>query len=185
MLATELSGKRLELLKETLPKLSRVAVLWNPTHPGQPLAFKETQVAAQTLGLTLLSMEARSREDLVSVFAATPQERAEALSVLPDPLTFSHRGLITESANRHRLPAMYGFREWVEAGGLMSYGASSPDLWRRAAAYVDKVLKGAKPADLPVQQPTRFELVSNMRTARALGLTVPQSVLFRADQVIQ
>jgi len=185
MLATELSGKRLDLLKEMLPNLSRVAVVWNPTHPGQALALKDTQVVAQALGVTLMSMEVRTREDFEGVFAAIGKERAGAVSVLPDPLTFAHRGQLTALAAKHRLPAMYGFREFVDAGGLMSYGASVPDLWRRAATYVDKILKGAKPSDLPVEQPTQFELVINLKTAKQIGLTIPQSVLYRADKVIK
>ena len=184
-LSPDLSGKRLELLKEVVPRLFRVAVLWNPSHPGQPLAFKETQVAAQALHMTLISMEARNREELEGVLLAIGKERPQGLFVLVDPLTFFHRGLITEGAARHRLPAMYGFREWVDAGGLMSYGTSFADQFRRAATYVDKILKGTKPADLPVEQPTRFELVINGKTAKALGLTIPQSVLIRADHVIQ
>ena len=185
MLATELSGKRLDLLKGMLPNLSRVAVVWNPTHPGQALALKDTQVVAQALGVTLMSMEVRTREDFEGVFAAIGKERAGAVSVLPDPLTFAHRGQLTALAAKHRLPAMYGFREFVDAGGLMSYGASVPDLWRRAATYVDKILKGAKPSDLPVEQPTQFELVINLKTAKQIGLTIPQSVLYRADKVIK
>ena len=185
MLVTELSGKRLELLKETLPNLWRVAFLWNPTQPGQALALKDTQEAARALGVTLISMEVRTREDLESVFGAIAKERAGALIVMTDPVTFSHRGQLTALAARHRLPAMYAIREFVDAGGLMAYGPSFPDSYRRAATYVDKILKGAKPADLPVEQPTKFELVINIKTAKALGLTIPQSMFIRADEVIQ
>ncbi len=185
MLETELSGKRLELLKETLPNLSRVALLWNPTHPGQALALKDTQEAARALGVTLISMEVRTREDFESVFGAIAKERAGALSVLLNPLTFSHRGQLTALAAKHRLPAMYAIREFVDAGGLMAYGPSFPDSYRRAATYVDKILKGAKPGDLPVEQPTKLELVINIKTAKALGLTIPQSMFIRADEVIQ
>jgi len=184
-LSPELPGKRLELLKEVVPRLLRVAVLWNPNHPGQPLAFKETQVAAQALRVTLISMEARDREELERVLSAIGKKRPQALLELADPLTFFHRGLITEVAARHRLPAMYSFREWVEAGGLMSYGTTFADLFRRAATYVDKILKGAKPAELPVEQPMRFELVINMKTAKALGITFPQTILIRAEEVIR
>jgi len=184
-LSPDLSGKRLELLKEAVPRLFRVAVLWNPNHPGQPRAFKDTQVAAQALQVTLISMEARNREELERVLLTIGKERPQALFELPDPLTFFHRELITEFAAKHRLPAMYGFSEWVDAGGLMSYGTSFPDLFRRAATYVDKILKGRKPADLPVEQPTKFELVINLKTAKQIGLTIPPNVLARADRVIK
>jgi len=185
MLVTELSGKRLELLTETLPNLSRVAVLWNSIQPGQALAVKMTQEAARPLGVTLISMEVRTREDFESVFGAIAKEHAGALLVLTDPLTFAHRGQFTALAAKHRLPAMYAVREFVDAGGLMAYGPSFPDAYRRAATYVDKILKGAKPADLPVEQPTKFELLINLKTARTLGLTIPPSLLLRADQVIE
>ncbi len=184
-LSPDLAGKRLELLKEVVPRLLRVAVLWNPNHPGQPLAFKDTQVAAQALQVTLISLEARNREELERVLSAIGKERPQALLELADPLTFFHRRLITEVAARHRLPAMYSFREWVDAGGLMSYGTSFADQFRRAATYVDKILKGVKPAELPVEQPMRFELVINMKTAKALGITFPPSILVRADHLIQ
>jgi len=185
MLVTELSGKRLELLKETLPNLSRVAFLWNSTQPGQALALKETQEAARALGVTLISMEVRTREDFESVFGAMAKERAGALIVMTDPVTFTHRGQLMALAAKHRLPAMYAIREFVDAGGLMAYGPSFRDSYRRAATYVDKILKGAKPADLPVEQPTQFELVINIKTAKALGLTIPQSMFIRADHVIE
>jgi putative ABC transport system substrate-binding protein len=180
-LSPELAGKRLELLKEVVPRLRRVAVLWNPNQPGQPLAFKDTQVAAQALRVTLISMEARNRVELERVLAAIGKKRPQALLELADPLTFFHRELIMEVTARHRLPAMYSFREWVDAGGLMSYGTSFAALFRRAATYVDKILKGTKPSELPVEQPMRFELVINMKTAKALRLTIPQTVLIRAD----
>ena len=184
-LSPDLTGKRLELLKEVFPGLARVAVLWNPNHPGQPRAYKEGQMAAQALNVTLISMEVRNREEIEKALAGTGKERLQALFELPDPLTFFNRELIVEFAAKHKLPAMYGFREYVDAGGLMSYGASFPDLVRRAAIYVDKILKGAKPADLPVEQPTKFELVINLKTARQIGVTIPQSVLYRADKVIK
>ncbi|HEU4344359.1 MAG TPA: ABC transporter substrate-binding protein [Candidatus Binatia bacterium] len=184
-LAPDLTGKRLELLKEVVPRLLRVAVLWNPSQPGQPLAYKESQLAAQALKVTLISLEARSREELERVLSDMGKERAEAFFELPDPLIFTNRKLITEFAAKHRLPAMYSFREYVDAGGLMSYGTSFPDLLRRAATYVDKILKGAKPAELPVEQPTKFELLINLRAAKQLGLTIPQSVLYRADKVMR
>jgi putative tryptophan/tyrosine transport system substrate-binding protein len=184
-LSPDLSGKRLELLKEVVPRLSRVAVLWNPTHPGQPTAFKDTQAAAQALQVTLISMEARNREEIERVLSGIGKERPQALLELADPLTFFNRGLITEVAAKHKLPAMYSFGEWVDAGGLMSYGTSFPELFRRAATYVDKILKGRKPADLPVEQPTKFELVINLKTAKQIGLTIPPNVLARADRVIK
>jgi putative tryptophan/tyrosine transport system substrate-binding protein len=181
----DLAGKRLELLKELLPGLSRVAVLWNPNHPGQPRAFRDTQVAAQALQVTLMSMEARNREQLDAMLLTIGSERPQALLELVDPLTFYHRGLIAEAAARHKVPAMYGFKESAEIGGLMSYGTDFADLFRRAADYVAKILKGAKPAELPVAQPTKFEFVINLKTARALGLAMPASLLLRADQVIE
>jgi len=182
---TELSAKRLELLKEAAPRVSRVAVLWNPTHPGQAIAWQQTQQAAQTLGLVLFSAEVRRPEDFARAFTAIVAERAEALLVLPDPLTSFHRQQMADFAVKQRLPSMYAASYWVEAGGLLCYGASFPDLWRRAAVFVDKILKGAKPADLPVEQPTKFEFVINLKTAKALRLTIPQTLLQRADQVIQ
>lgn len=184
-LSPDLSGKRLDLLKEVVPRLLRVAVLWNPNHPGQPLVFKETQVAAQALKVTLISMEARNREGIERALSVIGKERPQALFELPDPLTFFNRQLIIEFAAKHKLPAMYSFREWVDAGGLMSYGTSFPDLFHRAATYVDKILKGTKPADLPVEQPMKFELVINLKAAKQIGLTIPQSVLYRADKVIK
>ncbi len=183
--APDLTGKRLELLKEVVPRLSRVAVLWNPKQPGQAVAYKESQVAAQTLKLTLISMEARNREELERVLSGTAKKQAEAIFELPDPVIFLNRELIAQFAAKHRLPAMYSFREYVDAGGLMSYGTSFPGLFHRAATYVDKILKGAKPADLPVEQPTKFELIINLKAARQIGLTIPSTVLARADKVIK
>jgi putative tryptophan/tyrosine transport system substrate-binding protein len=184
-LSQDLSGKRLELLKEVVPRLQRVAVLWNPNHPGQAAAFKEAQVAAQALKVTLIPMEVRNREELERALSGLGKERPQALFELPDPLTFTNRQLITEFAAKHKLPAMYGFREYVDAGGLMSYGTSFPDLVRRAATYVDKILKGTKPADLPVEQPMKFELVINLKAAKQIGLTIPPNVLARADKVVK
>ena len=181
----DLSAKRLELLKEVVPTASRVAVLWNPTHPTNPLQLRETQAAAQALGVTLQPLDVRGSDDLDRAFAAMVRQRAVALLVLADPLTVHHRRRLVDLAAKNRLPAMYPFREQVEAGGLMAYGPSLPNLYRRAATYVDKILKEAKPADLPVEQPMRFEMVINMMTAKALGITFPQSILIRADQVIQ
>ena len=182
----DVSGKQLALLKETVPKASPVAVLWNPANPvWQAAALRETEVAAGALGLRLQLLEARGPDELVGAFAAMTRERAGALFVPADIIFVRHAQQIAGLAARHRLPAMYGFREHTEAGGLMSYAASFAVMFRRAAAYVDKILKGAKPADLPVEQPTKFELVINLKTAKALGLTIPQSVLLRADEVIR
>ena len=181
----EIFGKHLELLKEAVPKASRVAVLWNPNNPTHHLALRETERAARALRVKLQILEARKPDDFDSAFSAMTRERAGALLVLPEALFVLHRTRIADLAARSRLPAVYGLREHAEVGGLMSYGASLPGQWRRAATYVDKILKGAKPADLPVEQPTRFELVINLKTAKALGLTIPPSVLIRADQVIQ
>jgi putative ABC transport system substrate-binding protein len=185
-ISPELSGKRLELLRETVPGLSRVALLWNPDVRGAVLDYKETASAARTLRLEVNSIEVTQAEDLDRAFAAVINQRAQAL-VLPgvNPVGFANRGKIVSFAQRNRLPSMYPTREYVDSGGLMSYGPSLPDQFRRAAIYVDKILKGAKPADLPVEQPTKFELVINLKTAKALGLTMPQSLLRRADQVIQ
>ena len=184
-ITVDMSAKRLELIKEVVPTVSRVAVLWNPTHPTNPLQLRETQVAAQALGVRVQLAEVRAADELERAFAAMMRERPGALVVLSDPFMLLHRGRLADLAAKNRLPAMYPWREHAEAGGLMSYGPSLPDLFRRAAAYVDKILKGAKPADLPVEQPMRFELVINMRTAKALGLPFPPSILVRTDQVIQ
>jgi putative ABC transport system substrate-binding protein len=181
----ELSGKRLELLKEVVPKVSRVAVLWNPSNPIIPPLLRETEAAARALGVELQALEVRAPTELDRAFAAMTRGRAGALMVLPDVILRNQQRRIIDLAAKGRLPAMYAWREPVDAGGLMAYGASIPEIFRRAAVYVDKILKGAKPADLPVEQPTRFELVINLKTAKALGLTIPQSVLIRADQVIQ
>jgi putative ABC transport system substrate-binding protein len=181
----EIVGKHLELLKEAVPKVSRVAVLLNPVTPLNAAYLRETQTAAQVLGVTLQFYEVRDPNELESAFAAMTKARTGGLLVLPHPFTFVHARRIAELAAKSRLPAVYPFRESVEAGGLMAYAPNGPDMFRRAATYVDKILKGAKPADLPVEQPTKFELVINLKTAKALGLTIPQSVLIRADEVIQ
>ena len=184
-IAAELSGKRLELLKEASPSVSRVAVLWDPDSPGPVVAFKETQVVAQTLGVQLQSLEARSPNDFEGAFKAATRERAGALTVLASLLTLTYRKPIVNLAAKNRLPATYPDSQFVEAGGIMSYGTDVADLWRRAATYVDKILKGAKPGDLPVEQPTKFELVINLKTAKQIGLTIPPNVLARADKVIK
>ncbi len=181
----ELTAKRLELLKEAVPKVSRVAVLWNSANPVKALDWREIQVAARALGVTLQSVEVQEPDEFDRALAAIPRGHPDALITLDDSLTFLHRTRIVNVAAKSRLPAMYGLTAFAEAGGLMAYGPNVPDLFRRAATFVDKILKGAKPADLPVEQPTRFELVVNLKTAKALGLTIPQSVLIRADQVIQ
>jgi ABC-type uncharacterized transport system substrate-binding protein len=183
---SDLAGKQLELLKETVPRLSRVAVLWNPANAvWQAQMLKATQVAAPALGLRVQLLEARGADELEGVFAAMTRERASALLVQVDVIFALHAKRMADLAAKHRLPAMYGSKEHVEAGGFMSYAPNALDIFRRAATYVDKILKGAKPADLPVEQPTKFELVINLKTAKALGLTMPQSLLQRADEVIQ
>ena len=182
----DLAGKQLELLKETVPRVSRVAVLWNPANAAwQAQMLKATQVAAPALGLRVQLLEARGAGELEGAFAAMTRERASALLVQVDVIFALHAKRIADLAAKHRLPAMYGSKEHVEAGGFMSYAPNALDVFRRAATYVDKILKGAKPADLPVEQPTKFEFVINLKTAKALGLTIPQSVLGRADEVIQ
>jgi putative ABC transport system substrate-binding protein len=185
-ISPELSGKRLELLRNAVPGLSRVAFLWNPDVRGNVLDYKETEGAARSQRLELQSIEVSRAEDLDRAFSAVTNQRAQAL-VLPagNPVAFANRGQIASFAQRNRLPSMYGQREFVDAGGLMAYGPIASEMFRRAAIYVDKILKGAKPADLPVEQPTKFELVINLKTAKALGLTMPQSLLRRADQVIE
>jgi len=182
----DLAGKQLELLKETVPKVSRVAVLWNPANAvWQAQMLRQTEIAARALGLQVQLLEARGPDELEGAFAAMTRERVSALLVQVDVIFALHARRIADLAAKRRVPAMYGSREHVEAGGLMSYAPNVPDLFRRAATYVDKILKGAKPADLPVEQPTKFELVINLKTAKALGLKIPQSILIRADEVIQ
>ena len=181
----EIVAKQLELLKETVPKIRRVAILSNPANAYHQLAIREVNVAARSLGVQLQLLEARGPNEFDGAFAAMATERVGALLVLSDAIFNSHRTRLADLAARSRLPAAYGVRESVEAGGLMSYGPSFLDLFRRSAAYVDKILKGAKPGDLPVEQPTKIELVINLKTAKALGLTIPPSLLQRADQVIE
>jgi putative tryptophan/tyrosine transport system substrate-binding protein len=184
-MAPDLSAKRLELLKEAFPKVSRVAVLFDVTDAVSALEFKETQVAAQALGVTLQSMEVRGPEDFESAFLALARERANGLLTFAHALTIPNRKQIADLAAKSRLPAMYGLTEFAEAGGLMAYGPNLSDLFRRAATYVDKILKGAKPADLPVEQPIKFEFVINLKTAKQIGVTIPPNVLARADKVIK
>ena len=185
LISRELSGKRLELLRAVVPRVSRIAVLFDPTDPGGAVQMRETEAAARALGVQLQRLDVRGPGDFEKAFQAATRGRAGALLVFDAALTFSYRTQIVALASKSRLPAMYGLTGLAEAGGLMSYGANIVDMYRRAAVYVDKILKGAKPADLPVEQPTRFELVINMKTAKTLGLTFPQSILIRADQVIQ
>ena len=177
--------KRLELLKEMVPSASRVAVLLNPANPTNPLQLKEIQAIAPALGVTLLPLEVKGADDIDPAFTAMQKARVEALIVFGDPMFGTHQRRIFELAAQSQLPAIYGTRLSVDAGGLMSYGTNFDDLYRRAATYVDKILKDAKPADLPVEQPTKFELVINLKTAKALGLTIPESFLIRADEVIE
>ena len=185
VITPDLSGKRLELLKESFPKISRVAVLYNPTDGATALDWKETQAAARALGVTLQSLEVRHPDEFKMAFAAMTSERAEALIAFTHTFMTIHRSRLLDFATKSRLPAMYGQDAFVNAGGLMSYGPSYTDLYRRAATYVDKILKGRKPADLPVEQPMKFDLVINLKTAKQIGLTIPQSVLYRADKVIR
>jgi putative tryptophan/tyrosine transport system substrate-binding protein len=185
ILGTELTGKRLELLKEALPKVSRVGVLWNPAGQSPVAAFKQTQAAAESLGLTIVSLELKRHEDLEPVLEDASRKRTDALLVVQDSVTGANLRRIAEVAAKHRLPAMYWEEAYVEAGGLMSYGPDYPELYRRAAIYVDKILKGTKPAELPVEQPTRFELVINLKAAKQIGLKIPPNVLARADKVIR
>ncbi len=187
-LSSELVGKCLEQLTHAVPGVSRVAVLWQPGGLGGRTdkdMLKEADLAARALGVRLQVVEARGPDDFDRAFSEMTRARAGALTVLSSTMFLVERRRLTDLAARHRLPTVFPFREGVDAGGLMSYGMDFPDLFRRAATYVDKILKGAKPGDLPVEQPTKFELVINLKTAKALGLTIPQSVLGRADEVIQ
>ena len=184
-LGTELTGKRLELLKEAVPKASRIVVLSTPASTEGGASLKAMEVAAQQLRIELRVQEVRDPGEFEKTFAAITKEHAGAIMVLTGPLLTTHRKQIVEFAAKSRLPAMYGISEFVDAGGLMFYGASLPEMYRRAAAYVDKILKGTRPADLPVEQPTKFELIINLKTAKQIGLTIPQRVLARADRVIR
>ena len=184
-LTPDLGGKRLQLVKELLPGVSRVAVLWNAANPYTVLLVSQIEAAARTLRVQIQSLEVRGPDDFENVLPTAISGGAGALIVVDDPLTVSYRTRIVSFASQRRLPAMYGFREFAEAGGLMALGANLPDLYRRAAIYVDKILKGVQPADLPVEQPTKFDLVINLKTARAIGVTVPPALLLRADHVIE
>ena len=184
-ITAELAGKRLELLKETLPRLTRVGVLWNPMDQGSDQGLKEIEIAAPTLGLEVQSLQVRSPSNFESAFKAAIAGQSRALQVLPSGLVNSQHNRIVEFATKSRLPTMFAGAAQVEAGGLMSYGPNAPDLYRRAATYVDKILKGAKPADLPVEQPKKFEFIINLNAAKQIGLTIPPNVLVRADKVIR
>ena len=184
-LAPEISGKQLELLKEIVPRLSRVAVFGTSTRSGNAQALREIELAAGTLGVQLQYLEVLGAKDIEALFRAASKGRADAVLALASPTLLLQRTQIADLAVKNRLPAIYYSAEFVEDGGLMTYSVSITDLFRRAATYVDKILKGAKPADLPVEQPTKFELVINLKTAKQIGLTIPQSVLYRADKVIK
>ena len=184
-LTADLTAKRLELLRELLPNASRMAVLWDPTSRGAHIAIGATRVNAERMRLEIRTYTARTPDDLERVFSAMVTDRAVGLNVATSPMFFTERRRIASLALKHRLPLMVGAREYAEAGALASYGTDYVDLFGRVATYVDKILKGAKPADLPIEQPTRFQLVLNLKTAKALGLTIPNSLLLRADQVIQ
>jgi putative ABC transport system substrate-binding protein len=181
----ELNGKRMELLNAMLPRASRVAVLRTPSDPGDAQRWNAAEDAGRRLGIVVSSVEIRGVDDFEAAFATMVREHADGVLVSAGPVAFTHRRRIVGLAAQAKLPTVYSLREWVDDGGLMSYGPSLIDLWRRSATFVDKILRGTKPGDLPVEQPTKFELVINLRTARALGLAVPQSLLLRADQVIQ
>jgi putative ABC transport system substrate-binding protein len=184
-LAPEISGKQLELLKEIVPRLSRVAILGVSTNPGDTQSLRETELAAGALGVKLQYVDVRDRKDIETAFRVASKGRADAVLVLAGSIFNSHRTQVVELALKSRLPAVYPYPEFVEDGGLMTYSVSITDLFRRAATYVDKILKGTKPADLPVEQPTKFELIINLKAAKQLGLTIPPSVLARADKVIK
>ena len=184
-LLVDLASKRLALLAEVVPGLARVGILSNPDNPNYPRTRKNNETAAQSLGMQLVQLDVRTPEDIAAAFVAASRQRLDALSAATESVTQANRSLIAGLATEHRLPAVYGSREFVDAGGLIAYGVSYPDLYRRAAIFVDKIFKGAKPADLPVEQPTRFELIVNLKAARRIGLTIPETFLARADEVIE
>jgi ABC-type uncharacterized transport system substrate-binding protein len=184
-LGSELVGKRLQLLKEVIPGISRVAVLSNPTDTTQALVLKEAEVAARSLKVRLQVLEARAPSDFAGAFSAMTKDRAGGVIILTSSMFYDQRARIAELAAQSRLPAMYSEKDYAKAGGLMAYGVNLGESFRRAATYVDKILKGAKPGDLPIEQPTKFELALNLKTAKVLGLTIPPSLLLRADELIQ
>lgn len=183
--ATDLAGKRLELFKEVVPGLKRIAVLWNPASEGAAAEWRATQAAARQVGVGLTTLEVRSGEELLRAFERAKVQPPSALLVLSDVRVISYRKLIADFAAAQRIPTLFGFAEFASAGGLLSYGVSLVALYKRSAEYVDRILRGAKPEDLPVEQPATFEMVVNLKVARALGVAIPQSVLVRADQVIE
>ncbi len=185
MMTLELTAKRLQLLKETIPRVSRVAVLWNPDTPYHSMALKELKAAAPSLSMKLTFVSLQGPEEIGPAFSTINRAHAQALYVLDDPFFLVHRMTLLKRASNARLPVIAGFRDFADAGVLMSYGANFGDLFRRSAGYVVKILKGAKPGDLPIEQPTKFEFVVNLKTAKALGITIPQSILLRADEVIR
>jgi ABC-type uncharacterized transport system substrate-binding protein len=184
-LSFELFGKRLELLKEAVPRVSRVAILSNPLHPGEQRELGETQSAARAMGMTLDYHQTRTSAELDAAYEAISKQKVNGLLVFPEGVTWATRSGIVDFAAKHRLPSMYGWKEFVEAGGLMSYGPNRDESYKRLAVYVDKILKGAKPSDLPVELPKKFELMINMKTAKQVGVTISQKVLARADRVIR
>jgi len=185
MLMTELSAKELELLNEAIPHATRIGVLWNPTAPSHPLALKAVEATGRKLDVQLVMVSASTIQDFPVAFIQMKQERVDGFLVISSPLTIIRREPLAQLALEHRLPGIFSFKENVQAGGLMSYGADGNDLLRRAGIYIGKILKGAKPADLPVEQASKYELVINLKTAKALGLTVPPTLLARADEVIE
>jgi putative ABC transport system substrate-binding protein len=185
LLAPELSAKRLDLLKQALPQVSRIAVLWNVSNEGMMLRFRETQTAARSLGVTLESVGVRTPDEFAEAFGRLTKGRPDALLVLADTVTIGQSKSIVQFAEANRIPAIYEQKSFVDAGGLMAYGIDVLDQYRRVAMYVDRILKGAKPADLPVEQPRKFELVINLKTAKTLGVTISPSVLHRADQIVE
>jgi putative tryptophan/tyrosine transport system substrate-binding protein len=184
-LSADLSLKQIELLKEGVPRLSRVALMWNPDNPWHPMTVKALRGRAGSIGLQLQALEVSGPQAFDGAFHAMITERAQAILVLADPMTYFHRRRLADLALKHRLPMMGGLPDYAEAGSLLSYWADTTDVYRRVASYVDRILKGAKPGDLPIEQPTKFELVANLKTAKALGITIPQSILLRANRVIE
>jgi len=185
VISEQLSRKRLELLKEINAKITRVAVFRSPTTPTHTVLWEETRTAATALGMKVFPVDIRVPKDIEGAFSTMAREHAEGLIVLPEPVSLTTTTQIVDLAAKARLPAMYPWNEFTRAGGLMAYSPNRDDLWRRSAIYVDRILKGAKPAELPIEQPTKFELIINLKTAKALGLTIPQSLLLRADQIIE
>ena len=184
-MTTDLSAKRLQLLKETIPQLARVAVLWNPDTPYHARVIQELKAAAPALSLKLSFVPARKPDEFSSAFSEISRTHAQGLYLIDDAIFFAHRTTLLKLASMASLPALYAQREFVEAGGLMSYGTNIEDMLRRSAGFVDKILRGAKPGDLPIEQPTKFDLVVNLKTAKVLGITIPQSILLQAEEVIR